>query len=492
MLSSINQPCLFFNFFLAIHSSVTDEGFSELDGTGTNSFKKTLSQQGTLQSYDEGIEENLNSQNAFRRQSNNNFPIARQSTTSTDLIDRRKQSIFSTNQADSRNQSALSGHFDGRRQLYVPDQAVYSDVLTANTDLGGRHDSLTPHPPPLSTDNMATKVDRRTSISFKSLAQSTGKVKGINLGVQKKKGHFTLKLIGSVILAFIRKERILRLGIAPLKFKDGKPTKFDWARFRSYVKTTKAFAEPETTTKVYAMRAPGAEKLSLSQLREKAVEAERKKNEPKPLSSKGGRLADMVGKLRTASKPQGEEPPKEEPPPEDNAEQRQYPFPPPTPFFDPRFGIDPRFMGGYGGYGFPPWQGSFSPYGGFSPGFDPRLGQWPEQQRRGPSPPHGERYKMPSNDYPQGGPRFHPDSGGGRFFGYNQSPDGRFGGHYRDFSPEGQMPGDRRQDMGLQDNQSPERYQKPEIAAQQKALAVFNKVFHGVTTAVEDEGIFFD
>ncbi|KAL5013163.1 hypothetical protein ScPMuIL_007433 [Solemya velum] len=242
------------------------------------------------------------------------------------------------------------------------------------------------------------------------------------------------------------------------------------------------------------MRAPGAEKLTLAQMREKAVEAERKKSEPKPLGSKGGKLANMVGKLRTTTttKPQKEEPLKEKSP-EENTDQRQHPFPPPTPFFDPRFGMDPRFLASFGGYGFPPphdrsyfdgWQGRFSPYGGFSPGFDPRFGQdYRQWSERGPSPPHGERYKMPPNDYHQSGPRF-PDAGRGRYYGYNQSPDGRFGGHYRDISPEGHMNGDHRQEMEFPDNHSPER---PEIAEQQKALAVFNKVFHGVTTAVEDE-----
>ncbi|KAL5013162.1 hypothetical protein ScPMuIL_007432 [Solemya velum] len=169
-------------------SRTRDEGFSELDGTGTSSFKKTLSQQGTLQSYDEGIEESLGNQNASRRQSNNILPIARQSTTSTDLIDRRKQSVISGNQGDSRNQSALSGPTDGRRRLYVPGSAGYGDESTLDMGSGGRQDSLTPHPPPSTTDNMSGKLDRRApSLSFKSLAQSTGKVKGINLGIQKKK-----------------------------------------------------------------------------------------------------------------------------------------------------------------------------------------------------------------------------------------------------------------------------------------------------------------
>ncbi|KAL3853216.1 hypothetical protein ACJMK2_016773 [Sinanodonta woodiana] len=108
------------------------------------------------------------------------------------------------------------------------------------------------------TDQQRPKLSDN-SFSMKAAA-STAHVSGTSilgkydLEQQRPKRNLSFKTVAKVVWSYIKQENTFKFLMGPMKSK--KPFKLDWKKIRAYVENKKAFAEPESKTREFSMKAP--------------------------------------------------------------------------------------------------------------------------------------------------------------------------------------------------------------------------------------------
>ena len=106
------------------------------------------------------------------------------------------------------------------------------------------------------TPQASQNKDLDTKLSIYGITKISRLPKNLNLKEQRRNRALTLKTVGKVIIGFIRQEKILRTAIG--SFGINQSFNFDFKRFKSYVKRTRAFSAGLSKNREITLKAPGA------------------------------------------------------------------------------------------------------------------------------------------------------------------------------------------------------------------------------------------
>lgn len=169
-------------------------------------------------------------------------------------------------------EESSDGNFDDRdKQPSVTSRQRFS---------GRRSHSESPKP-----QTAQDQVDKRKLTLF-GASQIVRLPKHLNLKEQKRNRALTFKTVVNVIIKFIRQEKILRLAIGP--FRLNQSTKFDFKRFKTYVKRTRAFSADLSKNKDIELKAPDAVQKRAFGMKTFAAAAGNLTKVKKLVSKKGG------------------------------------------------------------------------------------------------------------------------------------------------------------------------------------------------------------
>ncbi|CAC5396477.1 unnamed protein product [Mytilus coruscus] len=157
-----------------------------------------------------------------------------------------------------------------RRQSYASNIASRKSSLHPNDAFHepyGMERALSPAQMPLShhMDPMSKRPSvpvinepRKKPISLRMLGK-LGTLKSLDIKMEEHKpfSGITFKMVATAMTSFLTQQNFILSGLAPKIYKHKPKMKFDWAKFRHFVQSTKAFENPvNSATRVFQMKAP--------------------------------------------------------------------------------------------------------------------------------------------------------------------------------------------------------------------------------------------
>ncbi|CAG2248845.1 unnamed protein product [Mytilus edulis] len=157
-----------------------------------------------------------------------------------------------------------------RRQSYASNMVSRKSSLHPNDAFHepyGMERALSPAqmPPSGFTDPMSKRPSipvinepRKKPLSLRMLGK-LGTLKSLDIKMEEHKpfSGITFKMVATAMTNFLTQQNFILSGLAPKIYKHKPKMKFDWAKFRHFVLSTKAFENPvNSATRVFQMKAP--------------------------------------------------------------------------------------------------------------------------------------------------------------------------------------------------------------------------------------------